>query len=117
MKYLLLITTDSAVPASEDDRAHAPDVEAWWQGLNDAGRYVTGDPLETAAQAVTVRVRRGQVQATEGPFAEASEAVVGLDIIEADSMADAVQVAAGHPMAWSNAVEVRAFAAMPDGGA
>lgn len=114
MKYLLLITTDTAVPAGDDDRAQAPDVEAWWRGLDDAGRYVTGDPLQPAAQAMTVRVRNGQVQATEGPFAEASEAVVGLDIVEADSMADAVKIAAGHPMAWSNAVEVREFAAMPD---
>lgn len=111
-KYLLLITTDTTVPASEADRENAPDVEAWWRGLDDAGRYITGDPLQPAAQAATVRVRAGKVERTDGPFAEASEVVVGLDVIEADSMDDAVQVAAGHPMAWSNAVEVREFAQM-----
>ena len=112
-KYLLLITTDTTVPASEEDRADAPDVEAWWQSIVDSGRYVTGDPLQPAAQAVTVRVRSGKLHRTDGPFAEASEVVVGLDVVEADSLEDAVQLAAGHPMAWSNAVEVRGFVQMP----
>jgi len=110
--YLLLITTDTSVPASEEDRAQAPDVEAWWQSLVDSGRYVTGDPLQPASQAATVRVRGGKVQRTDGPFTEAGEVIVGLDVIEADSMAEAVQIAAGHPMAWSNAVEVREFVSM-----
>lgn len=113
-KYLLLITTDTTVPASDADRADAPDVEAWWRPIVDAGRYVTGDPLVPASQAATVRVRAGKVQRTEGPFTEAGEVIAGLDVIEADSLDEAVQVAAGHPMAWSNAVEVREFAAMPD---
>ncbi|GAB2623626.1 YciI family protein [Pseudactinotalea suaedae] len=111
-KYLLLITTDTSVPASEEDRAQAPDVEAWWQSVVDSGRYVTGDPLQPASQAVTVRVRGGKVRRTEGPFTEAGEVIAGLDVIEADSMAEAIQVAAGHPMAWTHAVEVREFVSM-----
>lgn len=111
--YLLLITTDTSVPASEEDREQAPDVEKWWHALNDAGRIVAGDPLQPAAQAVTVRVRSGKIERTDGPFTEASEVIVGLDIITADSMDEAVQAAAGHPMAWANAVEVREFAQMP----
>lgn len=114
MKYLLLITTDSTVPATDADRAQAPDVEAWWRGLDEAGRYVVGDPLVPASQAATVRVRGGKVHRTEGPFAEASEVVVGLDIVECADLDEAVQVAARHPMAWSNAIEVRQFAQMPD---
>lgn len=113
-KYLLLITTDTTVPASEEDRSNAPDVEAWWRGLDDAGRYLIGDPLAPASQAATVRVRGGAVQRTDGPFTEASETIAGLDIIEADSLEDAVQAAAGHPMAWSHAVEVREFTPFED---
>lgn len=111
--YLLLITTDTTVPASEADREQAPDVEKWWQGVVDAGKYVTGDPLQPASQAVTVRVRAGKVERTEGPFSEVSEVIVGLDVIQAGSMDEAVAVAAGHPMAWANAVEVREFVQMP----
>lgn len=111
-KYLLLITTDTTVPASDDDRAQAPDVEAWWQPIVDSGRYVTGDPLQPASQAATVRVRGGKLQRTDGPFSEVSEVIAGLDVIQADSLEDAVQIAAGHPMAWTNAVEVREFVSM-----
>lgn len=111
-KYLLLITTDTTVAASDEDRANAPDVEAWWQPIVDSGRYVTGDPLQPASQAVTVRVRGGKLHRTDGPFSEVGEVIAGLDVIEADSLEDAVQIAAGHPMAWSNAVEVREFAQM-----
>src|SRR5690606_38465390 len=68
--YLLLITTDTTVPASEEDHQGAPDVEAWAQRLVDAGRYVTGDPLVPAAQAQTVRVRGGKIHRTDGPFTE-----------------------------------------------
>jgi len=108
-KYLLLITTDTTVPASEADREQAPDVEAWVQRLIDAGSYVTGDPLQPASEAATVRVRGGKVHRTDGPFAEASEIVAGLDVIEADTMDEAVRIAAGHPMAYSYAIEVREF--------
>jgi len=112
-KYLLLITTDTTVAATDADREQAPDVEAWWRRIVDAGRYVTGDPLQPAAQAVTVRVRGGKLQRTDGPFTEASETIAGLDVIEADSLEAAVEIASGHPMAWSNAVEVREFVQMP----
>ncbi len=112
-KYLLLITTDTTVPASEEDHQGAPDVEAWAQRLIDAGRYVTGDPLVPAAQAQTVRVRGGKIHRTDGPFTEAGEVIAGLDVIEADSLADAIEVAAWHPMAWTHAVEVREFTQLP----
>lgn len=111
--YLLLITTDKAVAATEADRESAPDVEAWWHELNDAGRIVAGDPLMPAAQAQTVRVRGGKLLVTEGPFSEVSEVVVGVDIVTCEDMAEAVRVAAGHPMAWAGAIEVREFAQMP----
>lgn len=111
-KYLLLITTDTSISASDEDRENAPDIEAWWRPIADSGRYVTGDPLAPAAQAATVRVRGGKLQRTDGPFSEVSEVIAGLDVIEADSIEEAVQVAAGHPMAWSNAVEVREFVQM-----
>jgi hypothetical protein len=112
MRYLLLITTDTAVPATAADADGAPDVERWWRCQVDAGRYVLGDPLAPAAQAVTVRVRSGAVSAIEGPFSEACEQIAGLDVIEAETLADAVEIASGHPMAHTHAVEVRAFAPM-----
>jgi hypothetical protein len=108
MHYLLLITDDQRVPAHAADHARAPDVEAWWQRLHDAGKYVFGAPLRTAPDAVTVRVRGGQTQATPGTLS-ASPGLLGLDIVACDSLEEAVAIAAGHPMAWTHAIEVRAF--------
>ena len=110
--YLLLVTTDKTVPATEADRENAPDVQGWVQALDDAGRRVAGDPLMPAAQARTVRVRGGETLVTEGPFAEASEVIVGLDIVHCADVDEAIRVAAGHPMAWSNAIEVREFTSL-----
>jgi hypothetical protein len=109
-KYLLLITTDASVPADSGDRPDAPDVDRWWSELNGSGSYITGGPLGPAADAKVVRVRRGKVQAVQGPAMAGAEVVVGLDIFEAADLEQAVQIAAGHPMAWSYAVVVWEFA-------
>ena len=44
---------------------------------------------------------------TDGPFAETKEAVGGFDILECDSLEDAVEIAAGHPVAGVGTIEVR----------
>jgi hypothetical protein len=46
-----------------------------------------------------VRVRDGKALDTDGPFAETREAVGGFDIIECGSLEEAVEIAAGHPIA------------------
>lgn len=112
MQFLMLVCSEiegSAVAPTDADRALAPDVEKWWQGTNDAGRYVLGDRLRPSAEAVTVRVRGGEQLVTEGPFTEVSELVCGFDVLECASMAEAVEVAAGHPMAHAGVIEVRAM--------
>ena len=44
---------------------------------------------------------------TDGPFAETKEAVGGFDIIECGSLEEAVEIAAGHPIAQMGTIEVR----------
>lgn len=109
MRYLLLITDDTRVPANAADRVRKPGVEAWWQALQDAGKYVFGDPLCAASDAVTVRVRGGETQRTPGALLSPTPALLGLDVVECGSLDEAVAIAAGHPMAWTHAIEVRAF--------
>ena len=41
----------------------------------------------------------GRRSSTDGPFVETKEAVGGFDIIECDSLEEAVEIAAGHPLA------------------
>ena len=46
---------------------------------------------------------------TDGPFTESKEVIVGFDILECDSLDEAVEIAARHPMARAGRLEVRAF--------
>lgn len=112
MQYLMLVCREpegSAHLPSEADRENAPDVEEWWKAANDAGKYVMGDRLRPPAEAKSVRVRGGQVLVSEGPFAEGGEVVMGFDILECDSMEEALEVASGHSMAHGGFIEVRAL--------
>jgi hypothetical protein len=45
--------------------------------------------------------------ATDGPFAETKEMIAGFNVIEADSMDEAVRIAAEFPWAQTGCVEVR----------
>ncbi|WP_151481932.1 SgcJ/EcaC family oxidoreductase [Streptomyces albicerus] len=105
MKYMLLVCGDDTADAS----GMAP-VEPWVeeQGAQ-RGVRLHGHRLRLPAEAVTVRVRGGEVLRTDGPFAETKEYVAGYDIIECDTMEEAIEVAAKHPVATIGAMEVRAF--------
>jgi len=54
-----------------------------------------------------VRVRNGKTVVADGPFAETKEAVGGFDLVEADTLQEAVEIAAGHPVAQVGTIEVR----------
>lgn len=112
MQFLMLVcrdVADSPAPPTEADRQGAPDVEQWWQAANDAGQYVLGERLRPAAEAAAVRVRGGELMVSEGPFTETSELIVGFDVLECDSMEEAISVASGHSMAHGGVIEVRAM--------
>jgi len=112
MKYLLLVCWDAEHMNAqvEPDPAEAP-AEAeeknmpWIEELGEA--WITGDQLAPPRRAQTVRVRGGKPLVTDGPFAETKEAVGGFDLIEADSLEEAVEVALRHPVAEFGAIEVR----------
>ena len=63
--------------------------------------------LAPPRRARTVRRRNGRMTVTDGPFAETKEAVGGFDLIEADSLEEAVEIASRHPVAESGTIEVR----------
>lgn len=112
MKYLMLVcrdTTGSATPPSAADMDGAPDVTAWWEDANATGSHVLGERLRPAAEALTVRVRGGRRLVTQGPFTEVSELVAGFDVLDCDTLERAVEIAAGHPMAYGGVIELRAM--------
>ncbi|MFJ9152380.1 YciI family protein [Streptomyces sp. NPDC102270] len=104
MKYMLLVCGDDTNDAS----GMAP-VEPWVEELGDRRVRLHGHRLAQPADAVTVRVRGGEVLRTDGPFAETKEYVAGFDILECDSLQEAIEAAAKHPVATIGAMEVRPF--------
>ena len=111
MKYLLLVCWSAenmdAEPEPEPSETPEEDSFPWLDDVQARGAWVTGDRLAPPRRARSVRVRDGKTLVTDGPFAETKEAIGGFDIIEADSLEEAVEIAAGHPAAQAGTIEVR----------
>jgi hypothetical protein len=111
MKYLLLVCWDAEKmdAQAEPDPNESPGEESfpWLDDLQARGIWVTGDQLAPPRRARSVRVRDGKAMVTDGPFAETKEAVGGFDILECDSLEEAVEIAGRHPVAQMGTIEVR----------
>jgi hypothetical protein len=103
MRYLCLVYGE------EGEMARVPDAECaeWGQTLQATGRYIAAEALQPVGTAVTVRVRNGEVSATDGPFAETKEQLAGFYLIEADDLDEALEMAAKIPPARVGSIEVR----------
>lgn len=110
MKYLVMIYNDAsllgALPDGQADTmmrgcfVHADE-------LRSDGVLSDSQQLESPATAKTVRVRNGKTTVFDGPFAETKEFLAGFNLIEADSMDDAVRIAQEFPWAGVGSIEVR----------
>ena len=110
MKFLLLIYNDpSLLQALPDGKADAMmrDCFSHADELREQGSLQDSMQLEEPATAKTVRIRNGRVTTTDGPFAEVKEMLGGFNLIEAESMEDAVRIAAEFPWANTGCVEIR----------
>jgi hypothetical protein len=104
MRYLFLIRTDiDAEPYRESE----DNIEEWVAEVDARAGAAQGDRLRPIEEAKTVRVRGGRLDVVDGPFAESKEWVAGYDIIDCDSIDEAVALASRHPMARFGRVEVR----------
>ena len=117
MKYLLLVCVeqppDRPFETEEDIAAREAgddtDILTWFAEIDKRGSRLIGSQVSQPANAATVRVRDGEVIVSDGPFAETKEWMAGFDVIECASMAEAVEIAALHPVAAFGMIEVRPF--------
>ena len=110
MQYLLLVYTDTemldALPEGRFDTmmreclGHADELVA-------EGKILGFQQLEEPATAKSVRIRNGRTSVVDGPFAETKEILGGFNLIEADSMEEAVRIAGEFPWAKVGCIEVR----------
>ena len=77
------------------------------ESLQTSGRLIAAHPLKSATTASTVRVRNGKLAVTDGPFAETKEQIGGFFLVEAASMAEAIDIASKWPSARIGTIEVR----------
>lgn len=110
MQFLTLIYTDpdrlAELPAEEYERLMKGCFEKA-DALRDAGCLLGSQQLEAPAQARTLRVREGASRVTDGPFAETREFLAGFNLIEAESMEAAMEIAQAFPWARFGSIEVR----------
>jgi hypothetical protein len=123
MKYLLMICNEEkawdALPAAEQERVINEHL-AFADDLRRRGHYLAGEALQPIATATTVRVQRGKLVTTDGPFAETKEQLGGFYLVEARDLNEAIQLAGRVPMPGFGCVEVRPvldFEAIGPGGA
>lgn len=110
MKYLCMAyeqESDLNKLSQEEWNALREETLAYLQVLRDAGHLVSTYPLQSVHSAATVRVRNGQMSATDGPFAETKETLGGYFLIEARDFNEAIQIAGKWPSARFGSIEVR----------
>ena len=111
MQYLLLVYVDEsmieALPDGEYDRRMRHCLERA-DALQEEGKVLGFQQLEPARTAKSVRRREGRVSVVDGPFAETKELLAGFNLVEADSLEDAVRMAEELPWAETGCIEVRA---------
>jgi hypothetical protein len=111
---MLVCAAMSGSPDSADTSTPGEDaedeavIERW---IADAGdRRLYGWQLQHPSQAVTVRRLDGRVMTTDGPFAETKEQIAGFDVLECTDLDEAIQIAAGHPVADGGVLDIRPLA-------
>lgn len=110
MKYLMFVCRDKSIEFSPQDRARiGPDVEAWVAEMEGRGVRLEGHTLAPAGDAVTVRVRGGEVLVAAGPLVDTNEPISGFNVLDCADAAEATEVASKHPIARFGTIELRAY--------
>lgn len=112
MKYLCLICAETMMEqmAAADAEAHYQEYAEFTEEIRHSGHLIGCNRLLPPGAATTVRVRRGKISTTDGPYAETKEQLGGYYLIEARDLNEAIRVAARIPGASHGCVEVRPIA-------
>ena len=119
MQFMLIQNETEAEYAKRNDPVLGP---AYWGGwtafigaMSQAGIIVSGNALQGAHTATTVRVRDGKRLVQDGPCADSKEQLGGYFIIEVPDLDTALEWAAKSPSASDASVEVRPVLPMNPG--
>jgi hypothetical protein len=75
--------------------------------LRRGGHFIGGEALDSPRNAVTLRMKDGEVEATDGPYAETKEMLGGILLLEARDMQHAIELMSKHPGVKMGPFEIR----------
>jgi hypothetical protein len=107
-QYMLLVYEEKVDPAVQAERERElPLFVELHRSLREAGLLVGVQRLHSVDSATSVRVRAGETEIIDGPFAVTKEVLAGYYILECADLDEALRHAARLPMAGWATVEVR----------
>ena len=107
-QYMLLVYHEEVEQEEQDEREQiTTTLLELHAGLREAGVLVDVQRLRPTESATSVRLRDGQVEITDGPFAVTKEVLAGYYLLECADLDEALKQAARMPMARWGTVEVR----------
>ncbi|ESW80325.1 MULTISPECIES: YciI family protein [unclassified Mesorhizobium] len=116
MKYVCLVYGEEKdLHAMTPERLAKLDADsmAYDRSLDQQGKLIIAQALQSVKTSKTVRRRQGKRLITDGPFAETKEQLLGFVMIEADTLEQALEIAGKIPLAEIGTVEVRAIYDVP----
>ncbi len=110
MKYVCLGYFDEAafgqLPHAEAEKM-VEECFAYDDILRRGGHFLGGEALDAARNAVTLRLKDGEVQVTDGPFVETKETLGGILLLEARDLNHAIALMSKHPGVKMGPFEIR----------
>jgi hypothetical protein len=107
-QYMLLVYEEEVEPEEQAERERiTPALAELHAGLREAGLLESVRRLHSTETATSVRVREGETEITDGPFAVTKEVLAGYYILDCADLDEAIKLAARLPMAPWATIEVR----------
>ena len=107
-QYMLLVYEEEVDSAEQAEREHVtPALVELHASLREAGLLVGVQRLHSTESATSVRVRDGETEIVDGPFAVTKEVLAGYYVLECADLDEALKQAARMPMARWATIEVR----------
>lgn len=114
MKVMMLILETPEDFAHRKEAPAASEYWAQWKAYSAAvnDKVVGGNILDAADKAATLRMRDGERQIQDGPYADSKESLGGYMIFEVETFDEALELASTCPAAATGAVELRPIVTM-----
>src|SRR5579864_6028247 len=94
------------IPQEEKERMFE-ECFAYDDVLRRGGHFLGGEALDSARNAVTLRMKNGKVEVTDGPYVETKETLGGILLLEARDLNHAIALLSKHPAVRITTFEIR----------